>query len=302
MPDYSALWETHTLLEGETLVCCVGPLTLRIHRKRKDWYVSHEQEMQIDDQRCSLEILREPMNRGFEWSRWILDEAMDCVRLEPSLPDRSIIVRPEMLMTVMPKQTVEFYIGLPLWLSISFGSAGKTAVEVPTYTLSNSWFGSFTEGELCYALKTTARLHLAELSNSAHRVVFPLNVKNLSKETLAFERICIRPQHLNIYQGSERLWTGRGRVSYRGRRAGAVWSMPQARRIWAGPIKRSATRVKPSNVVHCYVLLIILNSGWMFHDGVSTQLVRPVSGNGYLLRAAAGIRAAVSAAVQLSDS
>ena len=83
-------------------------------------------------------------------------------------------------------------------------------------TLSNLWFGPVTEGELCYAMKTTAKLHQQDLVPSAQRAVFPLEVRNASQEKLNFERLCLRPQFLNIFQGETRLWTSKGRVSYRG--------------------------------------------------------------------------------------
>ena len=87
---------------------------------------------------------------------------------------------------------------------------------MPTVPLSNSWFGSFTEGELCYALKTTAKLDRKDLLLHAHRAIFPLEIRNTSNETLNFERLCLRAQYLNIFQGKLRLWTSKGRVSYRG--------------------------------------------------------------------------------------
>ena len=119
-------------------------------------------------------------------------------------------------MCLMPKQSVRFFVGIPIWLAITFGTKKEKSIEVPTTTLSNSWFGPFTEGELCYAMKTPAKLHQEDLVRSAHRAVFPLEVRNASQEKLDFERLCLRPQHLNIFQGETRLWTSKGRVSYRG--------------------------------------------------------------------------------------
>jgi hypothetical protein len=127
-----------------------------------------------------------------------------------------LIVRPEMPICLMPKQSVQLFIGVPVWLGISFGSMPGQDLDVPTMVLSNSWFGAFTEGELCYALKTTAKTNPRDLLPSAHRAVFPLEVRNTSQEKLSFERLCIRPQYVNVFQGDTRLWTSKGRATYRG--------------------------------------------------------------------------------------
>ncbi|VGO16783.1 hypothetical protein PDESU_05375 [Pontiella desulfatans] len=215
MLDYSKLWAPHALERNQTLEFAVGPLLMRIHRGMQDWYVAHE-SVAGGDERCFVRTLDEPLNPDNEWTRWIIDEGINSLRFLPRLPDRPIIVRPEMPISLMPRQSVQFFIGIPLWIAVVNGARQDPAVEIPTMTLSNSWFGPTTEGELCYALKTTAKRHLAELLPHAHRAVFPLEVRNASSELLKFERLCLRPQYLNVFQGATRLWTSKGRVSYRG--------------------------------------------------------------------------------------
>jgi hypothetical protein len=215
MSDPHSLWQAHVINAEETLDLMLGSLRLWIHRGEKEWHIAHETEM-ASEHRCSLSIGEVPFDAGRAWTRWILDEHIEKIQLKPQLPDRPLIVRPEMPMCLMPKQSVQFFVGIPLWLAITFGSRQEQVIEVPSQTLSNSWFGPFTEGELCYAMKTTAKLHQENLSPSVQRVVFPLEVRNASKEKLKFERLCLRPQYLNIYQGATRLWTSKGRVSYRG--------------------------------------------------------------------------------------
>lgn len=209
------LWKRHPVGEGETLTCRLGPLTVWVYRGRKDWYVAHANGSG-DVDACSLQVSSGAKDPGLEWKRWILDEKAGGIRLHPVMPDRPIIVRPEMPMSLMPKQSVEFLIELPVWLALTFDRMDRAAVELPTVTLSNSWFGPLTHGELCYALKTTAKMYVEELSAGVHRAVFPLNLRNLSADPLDFQRLCIRPQHLNLFQGRTRLWTARGRISYRG--------------------------------------------------------------------------------------
>ncbi len=215
MLDYQKLWTPPAIGKDQTLDLCIGSLHLWIHRGEKDWYVAHEIEDE-SEARCSAAVSDAPLCAERDWTRWILDDQTDRVHLTPCLPDRPLIVRPEMPMCLMPKQSVQFFVGIPIWLSITFDAKHKQAIEIPSMTLSNSWFGPLTEGELCYAIRTTAKLHQQDLRPSAQRAVFPMEVRNSSDEKLNFERLCLRPQYLNIFQGDTRIWTSKGRVSYRG--------------------------------------------------------------------------------------
>ncbi len=215
MIDYKQLWTPRAIAEGRVLSVCLGASRVWIRRGAHDWLVASETE-EGEEERCSVSIAEEDVAAERDWTRWILDDAVEQVRLRPRLPDRPIIVRPETPMCLMPKQSAQFYVGVPIWLSLTFGVKNEQAIDVPTTTLSNSWFGSLTEGELCYAVKTKARLRREDTRLVANHVIIPLEIRNASKEKLKFERLCLRPQYLDIYQGDTRLWTGRGRVSYRG--------------------------------------------------------------------------------------
>lgn len=216
MFDYSTLLRAHRLEYGQTLDLELGSLHLWIHRGLQDWHLAHESGTTGMDERHALRIGTVPFDSERDWSRLILDDNINEVHLKPQMPDRPIIVRPEMPICLMPKQTVQLFIGVPIWLSLVFGKRRDEVIEVPSMVLSNSWFGPFTEGELCYAMKTRAKLNQAELKPSAHRAVFALQIRNASPEKLNFKRLCIRPQYLHIFQGATRLWTNEGRVSYRG--------------------------------------------------------------------------------------
>lgn len=215
MLDYQQLWKPCAIRQDQTLDLCLGSLHLWIHRGKEEWHIAHETELGNEERR-SISISDAPFNPERTWMRWILDAHIKHIQLKPQLPDRPLIVRPEMPMCLMPKQSVQFFVGIPIWLAVTFGAKHAQVIEVPTMTLSNSWFGPVTEGELCYAMKTTAKLHQKDMLSSSQRAVFPLEVRNASSEKLNFERLCLRPQYLNIFQGDTRLWTSKGRVSYRG--------------------------------------------------------------------------------------
>ena len=213
--DYQRLWQSQTIKPGQTLELDLGSLSLWIHRGEQNWRVAYEIGDE-NEERCSISVSDEPRDPRHDWTRWVLDNDVNQIQLKPQLPDRALIVRPEMPMCLMPKQSAQFFISIPIWVAITYGRSQEQVMEIPSATLSNSWFGPFTEGELCYTVKTTAKSQEQDLRFSANRVVFPLEIKNASKEKLNFERLCVRPQFLNVYQGKTRMWTSKGRVSYRG--------------------------------------------------------------------------------------
>lgn len=215
MVESHQFWKPYTLKQDQTLEVCLGPLTLWIHRGEREWHIASEKKPR-EEARKTIRIADGGFEPGRDWMRWIINEPQERVQLSPTMPDRPLIVRPEMPVCLLPKQSVQFFVGIPIWVSISIGKHFQSITELPTAVLSNSWFGPVTEGELCYALKTTAKLTPENLLPHPHRAAFPLEIRNLSTERLNFERLCLRMNSLNIYQGNNRMWTNKGRVSYRG--------------------------------------------------------------------------------------
>jgi len=211
--DYGQLWDPIKVAPGETLLVRFGPLDFWIHRGDREWHMAHAH---VPDGPERLGLERLPEMPGLDWTRWVINEQVDEVLLQPRMPDRPLIVRPEMPVCLLPNQSVRFYIGVSSWVSVSLGQRFRDILEIPTARLSNSWFGPATEGELCYAMRTTAKLREEDLQGHPHRAVVPLEVRNLSDEKLDFERLCLHTDNLRIYQGDGRMWSNQGRVSYRG--------------------------------------------------------------------------------------
>ena len=211
--SYEDLWSPMKIEHDQTLLIQLGTLDLWIHRGAQEWYVASECHPELP---YRLSVSRTDEMPDCDWTRWVINDPVDEVILNPRLPDRPLIVRPEMPVCLLPNQSVQFYIGVPIWMGISLGGRIGKIVEIPSLTLSNSWFGPTTEGTLCYAMRTTAKLRQEDLQLHPHRAVVPFEIRNMSDERLDFERLCLHTTNLRIYQGRERMWTNRGRVSYRG--------------------------------------------------------------------------------------
>lgn len=210
---YAGFWEPIKIERDETLAVQLGSLDLWIHRGEQEWHIASE--TRSNDQH-RLSISRSGEMPDCDWTRWVINEQIDEVMLRPQMPDRPLIVRPEMPVCLLPNQSVQFYIGVPVWVEISLGHRFRGIIEMPSMMLSNSWFGPTTEGELCYAMRTTAKLRREDLQQHPHRAVVPFEIRNMSDERLDFERLCLHTINLRIYEGNERMWTNRGRATYRG--------------------------------------------------------------------------------------
>jgi len=197
----------------ETLSIQLGSLNLWIRRSDREWHIASEHRTG-EMERMSVTRCTEMPN--LNWTRWVINEEIDEVRLHPCMPDRPVIVRPDIPISLLPNQSVQFYIGVPVWVAISLDDRFHDITQVPSQALSNSWFGPSTEGELCYAMRTTAKLRQEDLQPHPHRAIVPFEIRNQSEEKLDFARLCLHTHNLRIYQGRERMWTNQGRATYRG--------------------------------------------------------------------------------------
>jgi len=92
------------------------------------------------------------------WSRWVLKESYPTIRFQPRFPDHPVVVKPEVPFLLTSEAQAKIYVRCPLWVHIELYSRSVLEIdEVPTVILSHTWFGTFTEGDLCYWLTSSAR-------------------------------------------------------------------------------------------------------------------------------------------------
>lgn len=210
---FRSLWDPVVFTLGECRLWEIGPVRFWIRRTPLEWRLSYEYQDELEDRFKVAAPCSVPDNRT--WERWAVREDHLRLELEPVLPDRPVIVRPDSLLQVPPGERVHFFAGLPFWIRI--GEKGKLILrELPTRILSNSWFGDTTQGEACYASVTSARRTLDEMHHKAFRAVSAIEVRNDFREPLALQRICVRGAYLNLYQGEHYFWTTEHRIVYLG--------------------------------------------------------------------------------------
>lgn len=211
----AAPWGRHDLGDGEERELRLGPLDLRLRRVGEEiWLSRHWTDAHAGGRFGGR---RHEAPGDVEWSRWAVPEGTDGVRLDPVFPDRALVVEPEQPFHLVRGARIRVYVRVPLWVAVGLPvPSGITLVEVPTVILSDTWFGDLSEGELSYALPTSARRELRPDLFAPHLAVCPLRLGNDAVNQLEVKKLCLRVSHLSLFSRGPELWSDETRVRYRG--------------------------------------------------------------------------------------
>lgn len=207
------LWEPIEIESGRCLHWQIGPFRLWVARRGDEWHTAVDR-VPSETQLITAREVSYPDHLA--WKRLADTGGRNVIRLLPKLPDRAVIVRPDSPFTFAPGSEATFFISIPVWISVTTGDPfTQELLCEPTHLLSNTWFGDSMDGELCYALRTTARRAVVELRTWAHLAACPMRIHNQSSSLLEFQRLCLRVKHASIY-AADRLWTSQINVTSRG--------------------------------------------------------------------------------------
>lgn len=209
----SAPWGGHAIPSGETLTIELGPLALWVRAAADEIWLAHAPG---HGSRAGPEPAGEPpAEEG--WIRWPVPPETDRISLSPLFPSRPVVAEPELSFRLIPGSEARVFVRVPLWVRVqAAGAEERPLTEIPTVVLSDTWWGSFTEGELCYWLATTARRQVPPEVFAPHLAVCPVHLSNRSGEELEVERLALRVAHLSVFGDEGRFWADETRVRYRG--------------------------------------------------------------------------------------
>ncbi len=227
IPDLPRPWGRHSLEGDETLALRLGARDL--------WIRSEAREIRLltgPDPRPG-EALPPPIKSvpepGSEWSRWVPPEGSGEVELRPALPDRSLVLKPESPFRLLPRAEARVYVRVPLWIQVQLRvegmESGLKLAEVPTLSMSDSWWGDTVEGELVYWLPTTARRKMFEDLHLLHLAACPLHLSNRSGIELEVDKLVLRVAHLSLFLHDGHFWADETRVTYHGDAEGSTIEM-----------------------------------------------------------------------------
>lgn len=203
--------ERYVLKNGEAGIWQIGPLQIRVARAEKELFLQWLQGGDPLDETVSIEVPSARADLGGEAavSRIGVQRTDGYVSLRPLLSDRTIIVNPDSAVSLPGHEEMVMYVASPLWVELSIGRTPKKIVEIPTYRLSDTWFGPSTlEGELCYASKTSARRDLSTLPLRHHQACTAVRIRNNTEDVLGLENAKLPVRLLSLFVAQDgRFWT-----------------------------------------------------------------------------------------------
>ncbi|MFP3947179.1 MAG: hypothetical protein ACLFWG_00485 [Longimicrobiales bacterium] len=214
-------WGRLDLPPGDDRAVGLGPLELRLRRAGEELWIARRWTREPPTAAVETGGGKVPAGAEEEaepeWSRWAVPEGTTGVRLDPVFPDRPLVVEPEQTFHLVRGARVRVYVRVPLWVSVALTEPSKVSlVEIPTHILSDTWFGDFAEGELAYALPTSARREISPEIFALHLAICPLVLGNDAVDHLEVKKLCLRVSHLSVFARGPELWSDETRVRYQG--------------------------------------------------------------------------------------
>jgi hypothetical protein len=226
------LWEqSFTIPEGEHRKLSFGLLNVYISRMHGDWQFRNHYSVGDESQREKapdfMRLKNPPAEEG-TLTRIIQStgndkleknesaEAIDktIIRFVPRLADRSIVAKPIAPFLLPPHEKITVYLSSPVWLAIKIGEQTESLLEIPSFKLSDTWFGPRPHiGELCYASRFSGRTNLELLPKRMSRIITPVQIVNNGSDKLKIEKIAIPSAYLAVYlTDAGELWTSELKV------------------------------------------------------------------------------------------
>ncbi len=207
-----SIWGEHEISPRKIYHWAIGDLNLWCSRTSQEIQFAHKR-LPASDAVTKIEVPPEDVS----WSRFALKKEHPAIRISPLFPDRPIVVKPETLFKLNQGIQARIYVRVPIWLKIELTTREPiTLVEIPTVVLSNTWFGSFLEGELCYWISSSARREIEPDPRRNYLAICPIQLINGSESDLSIEKICLRVENLSLFFDGSQLWADETRVTYKG--------------------------------------------------------------------------------------
>lgn len=192
----------------------LGPLHLWIARLTSEWQVAYRWSPDPLDEAVEL-IDDAEIPSDLELRRYLFSSGGRTLRMLPRVADRPFVTRPEMPVIIPAGERATLYTATPMWVELAAGDPLRMFAEIPIWQSSSTWFGDdLSEGTLCYATRTRARLEPTDLRRG-QRISTAVFVTNQHAEPLQIERLALPLPQMSIFLGEDgRLWTESASVAY----------------------------------------------------------------------------------------
>lgn len=195
-------WGHFRLRVGKMSSWDIGPFRLRVHREAQQWRLGWENSGDPLSDACEVHQARniESMPDGLKLVRFGAEERDERFEVRPALGDRPFVAKPEEPLRVLPGDSVTLFITTPVTVGVYLHGAKEPDVEFPSVRAPDTWFGrDTTEGELCFASRTWARMTLENFGFWPHRAITSVFIRNRASVPLSLDRIKLPIPNLSLY-------------------------------------------------------------------------------------------------------
>jgi hypothetical protein len=207
-------WGTFSIPESGPFFWQVGPKRLWVEREGLEIRIATELKDEDMGEAGEVAIPKPP---ELQWKRWLLKHPAETIRILPAMPSHNLIVHSKEPLSILPNAQGYFFVSIPVFIEVRLGKAETDLlISEPTRSLSKTWFGDFSSGELCLSLRTPVLVSLEGEVFPPYRAMCPVRVRNTSKTQLAFRRLSINVNLLRIFQGVHHLWTNEVHLEFVG--------------------------------------------------------------------------------------
>jgi len=206
-------WGTFQVEAGQSRFWRIGNVVVCVDRVTNEWHIASapvgnitELPEESDSEEAeNFQIPFEELNfKTFTF------HTQAEIELKPVLADLPLASKLERPLYIPAGEDILLYVSSPVWVRIQTGKRSKIILEeVPTFVLSDTWFGPNTrEGQICYAGHTHCSPHLSDVPSGPDRIISPMLIKNRAKHPLMLENISVPLPYLSVYSDKENfLWT-----------------------------------------------------------------------------------------------
>ncbi len=167
-------WGQYRFTLGQTGLWQVGASSLAVSRLDTEWQVQHRENPVLgeDHNGWSVDLPGNRLDDGVAVRRQLFKKTSANLELRPALADRPVVSSPVTAVHLSPGVKVTIFVSSPAWIVASTANPDVVLLDVPHQRPSDTWFGPSTwEGELCYAVRTRARLSLGEIHRCERHAV-----------------------------------------------------------------------------------------------------------------------------------
>lgn len=197
----------------------IGPLIFWLIRKNDEIHIAIERIGTEDFENDNVSFTETDIETHgkFDWQRWVVGADCSEISILPVMPDRPVVVRPDVPVKIPKDQEALFFVSIPAWIEISAEKKERIVLcQEPSVLRSNIWFGDTMSGELCYSLRSRARRQFTHIEPKPHRVACPVRIRNTTEYQFDVDRFCVHVEYLKIFEGTTRLWTNEVLIIHQG--------------------------------------------------------------------------------------